>query len=63
VGRDPSEIELSTHVSTHRAGGIQQDVLEKQLELGVTLFEASTMGPDFALDHVVELLKWRDSLG
>jgi len=53
VGRDPSEIELSTHVSTHRAGGIQQDVLEKQLELGVTLFEASTMGPDFALDHVV----------
>ena len=63
VGRDPSEIELSTHVSTHGAGGIHQDVLEKQLELGVTLFEASTCGPDFALDHVVELLKWRDSLG
>jgi probable F420-dependent oxidoreductase len=63
VGRDPGEIELSTHVSTHGAGGIHRDVLEKQLELGVTLFEASTLGPDFGLDHVVELLKWRDSLG
>jgi len=63
VGRDPAEIELSTHVSTHGAGGIHRDVLEKQLELGVTLFEASTSGPDYELDHVVELLRWRDSLG
>jgi probable F420-dependent oxidoreductase len=63
VGRDPGEIELSTHVGVRGSGAIHQDVLEKQLELGVTLFEASTMGPDFELDHVVELLKWRDSLG
>jgi probable F420-dependent oxidoreductase len=63
VGRDPQEIELSTTARRNGAEGIHRDVLERQLELGVTLFEMPVLGPDYGLDHVVELLKWRDSLG
>ena len=61
IGRDPQEIELSTHVGA--AGGMSFDsaTLDTQLELGVRLFEISTTGPDYRLDHVTELLKWRDS--
>ena len=63
VGRDPAEIELSTHVETHGVTQFDPKVLQKQLELGVTLFEVATSGPDYDLTHVVELLKWRDSQG
>ncbi len=69
VGRDPSEIELSTGIMT-RSGGRANDggridpaVLERQYELGVRLFQTDTDGPDHDLTAVRELLRWRESFG
>jgi len=61
IGRDPQEIELSTHVGTPGSTTFDYGMLEAQLELGVRLFEISTTGPDYPLEHVTQLLKWRDS--
>ena len=63
IGRDPGEIELSTHVGERGSTKLDPKTLDAQLELGVTLFEISTGGPDYDLEPVVALLKWRDSLG
>ncbi|HEY4153687.1 MAG TPA: LLM class F420-dependent oxidoreductase [Pseudolysinimonas sp.] len=63
VGRDPGEIELSTHVGDRSERGFDPAVLEEQRRLGVSLFEISVGRQEFDLSHVVELLKWRDSLG
>ncbi|CAN5503544.1 LLM class F420-dependent oxidoreductase [soil metagenome] len=61
IGRDPQEIELSTHVGARGSSTVDYAVLDAQLELGVRVFEISTTGPDYPLEHVTELLKWRDS--
>jgi len=61
VGRDPQEIELSTHVGAPGSTTFDHSILDAQLELGVRVFEISTSGPDYPLEHVTELLKWRDS--
>ena len=61
VGHDPQEIELSSHVGERTTGVIDFEPLDAQLELGVRLFEISTTGPDYPLEHITELLKWRDS--
>jgi probable F420-dependent oxidoreductase len=61
IGRDPQEIELSAHVGEMGSRAFDPATLDAQLELGVRLFEISTTGPDYPLEHVTELLKWRDS--
>ncbi len=60
VGRDFSEIEISTGVAG--ADGTRQPALEQQLELGVTLFTLGVTGPDIDMQAVRDLVKWRDSL-
>ncbi|MFB2597198.1 LLM class F420-dependent oxidoreductase [Herbiconiux sp. P17] len=60
VGRDIAEIEISTGV--RGASGDDAANLEKQLELGVTLFTLGITGPDISLDGVRDLVKWRDSV-
>jgi probable F420-dependent oxidoreductase len=61
VGRDPQEIELSTHVGAIGGQAFDPEVLDAQVELGVRVFEISTSGPDYPLEHITALLKWRDS--
>jgi probable F420-dependent oxidoreductase len=61
VGRDRSEIELSTGVSIRGAGSLDHETLNRQHELGVTLFEAPAVAPDFSIDHIKALLAWRDA--
>jgi len=61
VGRDMSEIELSTGVMTRTGGKIDTATLERQFELGVRLFQTDTDGPDHDLTAVRQLLAWRES--
>ncbi|QEO10588.1 LLM class F420-dependent oxidoreductase [Protaetiibacter larvae] len=63
VGRDRSEIEISTGVSIRGMGSLDPAVLEKQHALGVRLFEAPASGPDYDLGGLKALLAWRDSFG
>ncbi len=61
VGRDMSEIELSTGTSIRGMGSNVPSVLDTYRELGVTLFEfAIDAGTD--LSTVKRLLAWRDSI-
>lgn len=61
VGRDMSEIELSTGTSIRGTGSSEQSVLDVYRELGVSLFEvAINAGDDLA--RVKRLLTWRDSV-
>lgn len=61
VGRDVSEIELSTGTTVRGMGSLDRASLERYLALGVTLFEiAINAGDD--LRPVRELLSWRDGL-
>jgi probable F420-dependent oxidoreductase, MSMEG_2906 family len=61
VGRDMSEIELSTGTTVRGMGSLDRASLAKYRELGVTLFEiAINAGTDLA--PVRELLAWRDSV-
>ena len=61
VGRDMSEIELSTGTSIRGMGSSAPSVLDTYRELGVTLFEfAIDAGTD--LSNVKRLLAWRDSI-
>jgi probable F420-dependent oxidoreductase len=61
VGRDISEIELSTGTSIRGMGTSELGVLDVYRELGVTLFEfAIDAGTDLTL--VKRLLAWRDSI-
>ncbi|MFT4284134.1 MAG: LLM class F420-dependent oxidoreductase [Protaetiibacter sp.] len=63
VGRDRSEIEISTGVSVRGMGSLDTEVLERQYALGVRLFEASATGPDYDLASLEQLLAWRASFG
>ncbi len=62
VGRDVSEIELSTGVPSDGRHGLDVRALEAQLALGVRLFTIGISGPDYDLAPVRSLLAWRDSL-
>jgi probable F420-dependent oxidoreductase len=57
VGRDVSEIEISTGVSL----AIDEGVLQAQHELGVRLFTVGLTGPDYDLTPVRKLLAWREA--
>jgi probable F420-dependent oxidoreductase len=60
VGRDSSEIEISAGVRS-RVGADPAE-LDKQLELGVTLFTVGVTGPDIDFDSVRDLVAWRESV-
>ena len=62
VGRDRSEIEISTGVSVRGMGSLDPAVVERQYALGVRLFEAAASGPDYDLTTLTQLLAWRDSV-
>jgi probable F420-dependent oxidoreductase len=62
VGRDMSQIELSTGTSLRGMGSTEPADLAAYAELGVTVFEVAIhAGDDLAL--VKRLLAWRDSVG
>lgn len=61
VGRDPSEIELSTGTTVRNLNSLDGGALERYLELGVTLFEIAINAGE-SLDPVRALLAWRDSV-
>ena len=63
VDRDFADIEIS--VGTRGATGAALPDMDRQLELGVTLFTLGITGPDLAaeMQGVRDLLKWRDSVG
>ncbi len=61
VGRDRSEIEISTGVSARDAASLTPAVLERQHALGVRLFEVPASGPDYDLGPLERLLAWRAS--
>ncbi|WP_395639890.1 LLM class F420-dependent oxidoreductase [Pseudolysinimonas sp.] len=61
VGRDMSEIELSTGTTLRGMGSTERADLDAYLDLGVTLFEyAIVAGDDLSL--VKRMLAWRDSV-
>jgi probable F420-dependent oxidoreductase len=60
VGRDVSEIELSTGTSIRGMGSTEQAALEAYRNLGVTLFEVAIDAGD-DLSRVKRMLEWRDS--
>jgi len=55
VGRDTSEIELSTEVRNRTHGEADELVA-----LGVTMFTLGISGPDYDLEQVRDWLAWRD---
>ena len=55
VGRDISEIEISTDVSNSTVGEV-----EDRHALGATLFTVGISGPDYDLSAVRDWLSWRD---
>jgi probable F420-dependent oxidoreductase len=59
VGRDVSEIEISTGVS-HR---VDEADLDARYERGVRLFTIGESGPDYDMTAVKKLLAWRDKTG
>lgn len=61
VGRDLSEIEVSTGVNLV-AGALPEDTLQAQYELGTRLFTIGLTGPDYELGAVRDLLAWRDAV-
>jgi probable F420-dependent oxidoreductase len=61
VGRDVSEIELSTGTSIRGMGSTDLAALEAYRDLGVTLFEVAIDAGD-DLSVVKRMLKWRDSI-
>jgi hypothetical protein len=56
VGRDTSEIEISTEVAKRSVAEA-----DEQFELGATLFTVGISGPDYDLAPVRDWLAWRDS--
>ena len=56
VGRDMSEIEISTEL---RGRTVAQ--AEELYDLGARLFTIGVSGPDYDLAHAVDWLAWRDS--
>lgn len=61
IGRDISEIELSTGTTVRGMGSLDRVSLEKYHVLGVTLFEVAINAGD-DLGVVRDLLAWRDAL-
>ncbi|MBM2614534.1 LLM class F420-dependent oxidoreductase [Actinoplanes sp. LDG1-06] len=57
VGRDPSEIEISTAVQ-----GDPSEVAPALLNLGVSLFTVNSSGPDHDLSGLRKWLTWRDAV-
>ena len=55
VGRDTSEIELSTKIQSDNP-----DAVDELVALGVTMFTLETTGPDYDLEKVRDWLAWRD---
>jgi len=55
VGRDVSEIEISTEV-----GNRERSEVEAIRELGASLFTVGISGPDYDLDAVQKWIDWRD---
>jgi probable F420-dependent oxidoreductase len=56
VGRDTSEIEISTEVAKRSVTEV-----DEQFELGATLFTVGISGPHYDLAPVRDWLAWRDS--
>jgi len=56
VGRDVSEIEISTEIGTRDLAEVEQ-----QYDLGARLFTIGITGPDYNIDAVSDWLAWRDS--
>jgi probable F420-dependent oxidoreductase, MSMEG_2906 family len=61
VGRDMSEIELSTGTTVRNLNSLDGGALDRYLELGVTLFEIAINAGE-SLDPVHALLAWRQSV-
>jgi probable F420-dependent oxidoreductase len=62
IGRDVSEIEISTGVKGGKDGvPLDEESLAAQYELGARLFTFGVSAPDIDLGPVRELLAWRDS--
>lgn len=61
VGRDMSEIEISTGTALRGMGSSEQSALDAYLALGVTLFEVGINAGD-DLSVVKRLLAWRDTV-
>ncbi|PWC08626.1 LLM class F420-dependent oxidoreductase [Mycetocola zhujimingii] len=57
VGRDVSEIEISTEVR-----GSSEENAEKLFELGTTMFTIGLSGPDYDIAKVKRWLGWRDRM-
>jgi probable F420-dependent oxidoreductase len=63
VGRDMSEIEISTGVRRTHDGTIGPlDAMEAQHALGARLFTLGISGPDLDLSQARELVAWRDRM-
>lgn len=63
VGRDRGEIELCSGLGPRGQGSVEEAYLDEQHALGITLFEAAVMGPEFDDAPVRALLAWRRSRG
>jgi probable F420-dependent oxidoreductase len=61
IGRDRSEIEISTGVRTTAPGTVDTAVLDDLRERGVSLFTLGISGPDLDFAGVEKLLAWRDA--
>lgn len=61
VGRDISEIELSTGTTVRGLGSLDRGALDSYRELDVTLFEIAINAGE-GMDKVRELLAWRDTV-
>jgi probable F420-dependent oxidoreductase len=60
VGRDVTEIEISTGVPGDGRHGVDEKLLDEQFALGTRLFTIGLTGPDYDLTPVRALLAWRD---
>jgi len=56
VGRDTSEIEISTEIAKRSVAEV-----EEQFDLGATMFTVGITGPHFDLARVHDWLAWRDA--
>lgn len=62
LGRDPSEIEISTNARIRIRSGITDfTTVDEQYSLGARLLTMSLLGPQINLDLLQELIAWRDS--
>ncbi|MBF0672595.1 MAG: LLM class F420-dependent oxidoreductase [Salinibacterium sp.] len=65
VGRDTSEIEISTEVKRRpigtSGGSTGADAADELVELGATLFTVGLSGPHYDIDVVKDWLEWRDA--